>query len=69
MDGIPECVETAVSKSLTMSVLLDTDVAELHQLHGESTAYPQIKDCMMVVNHMQTLWQLQEDANTRNKIH
>ena len=34
-----------------MPVLLGTDVAKLHQLSGESTAYLQIKVCMMVVTH------------------
>ena len=37
------------------------------QLLGESTAYPQIKDCMIVVTHTQALQQLQEDTNTRSK--
>ena len=43
VDEIPACVEAAVSKSLPMPVLLGTDVAELHQLLGKSTAYPQMK--------------------------
>ena len=63
------CVEAAVSKSLPMPVLLGTDVIELHQLLGESTTYPQIKDSMIAATHMPTLWQLQEDTHTRNKKH
>ena len=70
-DGIPLCAEAAISKSLPMPVLLGTDVAVLHQFLGESTTYPQIKYCMMhmVVTHMQTMWQLQENTNTRSKKH
>ena len=68
-NGIPLCIEAALSKSLPMPVLLGTDVAVLHQLPGESTAYPQIKYCIMhmVVTHMQTMWKLQENTNTRSK--
>ena len=69
VDGIPVCVEAAVSKSLPVPVLLGTDVAELCQLLGESIAHPQIKDCMMVVTRMQAMRQLQEDTNTRSKEH
>ena len=67
VDGIPMCVEAVVSKSLPVPVLLGTYVAELHQLLDESTAYPQIKDCMMVVTHTQAMQQLQEDTITRSK--
>ena len=55
VDGTPVCVKAAVSKLLPMPVLSGTDVAELHLLLGESTAYPHIKDCMMVVTCMQTI--------------
>lgn len=34
--------------SVQLPVLLGTDVAELHQLLSESTAYPQVQDCMMI---------------------
>ena len=36
VDGVPVCVEAAVSKSLPVQVLLGTDVPELHQLLGDS---------------------------------
>ena len=66
MDGIPVCVlrQQYPNHYQCHAVLLGTDVVELHQLLGKSTAY---KDSMIVVSHMQTLWQLQEDTNTRNK--
>ena len=62
MDGIAICVEAAVSKSLPVPVLLGIDLAELHQLLGKSTTYPQIKDCMMVVTCTQAMQQLQQDT-------
>ena len=36
VDGVPVCVEAAVSESLLVQVLLGTDVPELHQLLGDS---------------------------------
>ena len=67
VDGLPLCVEAAVSKSLTVPVLLGTDVAELHQLLGESLTHTPVEDCMMVVTHTQAMRQLQEDAAIRSK--
>ena len=45
-----------------MPVLLGADVAELHQLLGESLTHTPIEDCMMAVTCTQAMWQLQEDA-------
>ena len=67
VEGLPVCVEAAVSKTLPVPVLLGTDVAELHQLLGESIAYPQGENSMMVVTRTQAMRQLQEDVATRIK--
>ena len=67
MDGLPLCVEAAVSESLPVPVLLGTDVAELHQLLGESLTHTPVEDCMMVVTCTQALRQLQEDDATQSK--
>ena len=69
VDGLSVYIEAAVSKSLPVPVLLGIGGAELHQLLGESTAYPQIKECMMLVTHTQAMQQLQEGTNTRSKEH
>ena len=67
VDGLPLCVEAAVSKSLPVPVLLGTDVAELHQLLGESLTHTPVEDCMMMVTRTQVMRQLQEDATTHSK--
>ena len=67
VDGLPLCVEAAVSKSLPVPVLLGTDVAELQQLLGESLTHIPVEDCMMVVTRTQAMRQLQEDAAIRSK--
>ena len=67
VDGLPLCVEAAVSKSLPVPVLLGTDVAELHQLLGESLTHTPVEDYMMVVTRTQAMRQLQEDAAIRSK--
>ena len=67
VDGLPLCVEAAVSKSLPAPVLLGSDVAELHQLLGESLTHIPVEDCMMVVTCTQAMRQSQEDAATRSK--
>ena len=67
VDGVPVCVEAAVSKSLPVQVLLGTDVPELHQLLGDSIMSRQVENSMMVVTHTQAMRQVQEDATTRSK--
>ena len=67
VDGLPLCVEAAVSKSLPVPVLLGTDVAELHQLLGKSLTHTPVEDCMMVVTRTQVMWQLQENAAIRSR--
>ena len=52
---------------LPVPVLLGTDVAELHQLLGESLTHTPVEDCMMVVTRTQAMRQLQEDAAIRSK--
>ena len=55
VDGLPLCVEAAVSKSLSVPVLLGTNVAELHQLLGESLTHTPVENCMMMVTHTQAM--------------
>ena len=67
VDGVPVCVEAAVSQSLPVQVLLGTDVPELHQLLGDSIMSRQVENSMMVVTRTQAMRQLQEDTITRSK--
>ena len=59
VEGLSLCVKAAVSKSLPVPVLLGTNVAELHQLLGESLTHTPVEDYMMVVTHTQAMRQLQ----------
>ena len=67
VDGLPLCVEAAVSKSLPVPVLLGTNVVELHQLLGESLTHTPVEDCIMVVTRTQAMRKLQEDVATNSK--
>ena len=69
VDGVPVCVEAAVSESLPVQVLLGTDVPELNQLLGDSIMSKQVDNCMMVVTRTQAIRQLQEEITTRSKEH
>ena len=50
-----------------MPVLLGTNVAELHQLLGESLTHTPVEDRMMVITRTQAMRQLQEDVATHSK--
>ena len=66
VNGVPVCVEAAVSESLLVQILLGTDVPELNQLLGDSIMFD---NCMMVVTRTQAMKQLQEETTTRSKEH
>ena len=48
--GLSLCVKAAVSKSLPVSILLGTDIAELCQLLGKSLTHAPVEDHIIKYN-------------------
>ena len=47
--GLPLCLKAAVSKSLSLPILLGIDIAEVCQLPGKSLTHAPVEDCMILV--------------------
>ena len=56
--GLSLCLKAAVSKSLLVSILLGTVIAEMCQLLSKSLTHAPLEDCMILVTLTQAVWQL-----------